>query len=321
MAKMKIPIDAKVLFQMYEYAAYAKKHFKSEIAGWGHYNAENGIYKLAPLIKQTVQAADVDTFPNDILNDTKYDIRDLIVQWHSHVDMGVTPSSTDKQNIEDCLELFPMLISIIVNCKNEYSARLDFAKAGTGLIQLELDNPITIDVDLVPYYDNPKVSKEVLSKCSLPKPVTSNKVIGFQPQSNFPPGTFNPIYAQQYTPTIVHDYRNQPKQIEASENLFNDFVPPTAEIKELESPQSNIALDDEEVKFIETIRKIGKLSEFHIFENNNCWILTCTKENNNHYFVYDLYGTDLDNLYFKDGISPELLKEFCRLCEVEWKYD
>ena len=50
--KIKIPIQSDVLNQMYDYAYYARKHFNAEVAGWGHYNKKNGIYKLAPLSQQ-----------------------------------------------------------------------------------------------------------------------------------------------------------------------------------------------------------------------------------------------------------------------------
>lgn len=167
--KIQLPVDAKVLYRMYEYAAYAKHHFGTEVAGWGHYHAKKGIYKLAPLTKQEVSGMEVDAFPNDILNDVDYDIRDMIVQWHSHVDMGVTPSGTDISNIKDSLKLMPILISIIVNCKYQYSARLDTKRIG-GAIYTDLDSHITLDVELVPYYSNAEVSREVKSKLSKPKP-------------------------------------------------------------------------------------------------------------------------------------------------------
>lgn len=164
--KIKINIDNKVLSQMYEYAHYAHHHYKSEIAGWAHYNIKNGIYKLAPLLKQEALPADVETFPDDILNDTNYDIHDMFVQWHSHVYMGCTPSITDKDLIEDALQTMPMIISIIVNCKNEYTAILTIKKAGL----FQFNDQIKFDVELRPYYNNPIVSKDVKSKLYIPKP-------------------------------------------------------------------------------------------------------------------------------------------------------
>lgn len=166
--KIDILIDAKVMYQMYEYAAYAKHIFGTEIAGWGHYNKKDGIYKLTPLPKQIVSGADVDTFPDEILKDQTYDISDMVVQWHSHVDMGVTPSGTDKKLIKDALELYPYLISIIVNCKHQYHAELNIKRSG----ELVFPDPIHLDVELVTYYDNPEVKKIVKKQCRKPAPLT-----------------------------------------------------------------------------------------------------------------------------------------------------
>jgi len=179
MDKIKINIESATYHKMFEYAYFAKKHFSAEIAGWGHLDKERGIYKLAPLTKQYVEGAEVNNFPNDILNDTKYDISDLVVQWHSHVDMGTSPSQPDKENIVNTLKLFPILVSIIVNCKGEYSARLDYKNIGSKNVNLSLSTIQTMDVELVPYYNNSELSKEVLRKCSKPpvKVISVKKVI------------------------------------------------------------------------------------------------------------------------------------------------
>ena len=166
MGKIEIFVDAKVLYQMYEYAAFAKHHFQAEVAGWGHYNKDKGIYKLAPLTKQEVSGAEVNNFPNEILSAVDYNISDMLVQWHSHVDMGVTPSATDVSTIKETLKITPCLISIIVNCKHEYSARLDFARTSV----FDLPNPVTFEVELIPYYINKEVSKEIKRKLYRPKP-------------------------------------------------------------------------------------------------------------------------------------------------------
>lgn len=179
MGKISLPIDAMVLHQMYQYAAYAKHHFGTEIAGWGHYNEKKGIYKLTPLPKQIVSGAEVDSFPNEILLDEKYDIRDMVVQWHSHVDMGVTASATDLTAIRETLKLLPLVISIIVNCKHQYSARIDFIRASQFI---KLESAITLEVDLIPYYNNKDVSKEVLSKLSRPKV----KITQYDSESDIP---------------------------------------------------------------------------------------------------------------------------------------
>ena len=165
--KIDIKIDAKVFYQMFEFSTYAKSLFGTEIAGWGHYTKDKGIYKLAPLPKQIISGAEVDTFPDEILRDTEYDISDMTVQWHSHVDFAPNPSGTDEALIRKAMELFPYLISIIVNCKNEYTAMLNIKKSG----EIYLPTPIRLDVNLVPYYDNSEVKTLVKKQCKQPKAV------------------------------------------------------------------------------------------------------------------------------------------------------
>jgi len=183
MEKTNIPINAKVMSNMYQYAEYAKEHFGTEIAGWGHYSSENGIYKLAPLMEQEVSGAEVESFPDEILNDVNYDISNMIVQWHSHVDMSCTPSATDKKMIEDALELMPMIISIIVNCKNEYTATIAFKKAGI----FQFDKIVKLDVNLCLYYNNSKISNEVKLKLREKKEIP----VEFKPR-------YNDYYGQPY---------------------------------------------------------------------------------------------------------------------------
>lgn len=174
MTKIQIPIDARVLYEMQEYAGYAKHHFASEIAGWAHYKQDRGIYKLAPLPKQEITGATADTSSMDVTNDINYDISDMVVHWHSHVDMMPNPSGTDLQQIKDTLGIMPMLISIIVNCKGQYTARLDVKQVG-GKFGVKLNSPESYEVELIPYYSNKKVSQEVLKKLRRPKPKKVNK--------------------------------------------------------------------------------------------------------------------------------------------------
>jgi hypothetical protein len=201
---MKIKIKDEVFQQMFEYAFYAKKHFSSEIAGWGHYNNDRGIYKLAPLCEQTVEGSEVNNFPNDIMNDINYDMSDMLVQWHSHVDMPCAPSGEygDLGNIKQMLKIMPSIITIIVNCKGEYSARLDTVKI-EGCGGIELTEPVTINLELIRYYDNDKISKEVLAKCRRPeKKIIEERVTAYTPTRFSTPnyeGYYNRV-SKDYTP-------------------------------------------------------------------------------------------------------------------------
>jgi hypothetical protein len=175
--KIDIKIDNTVAQQIFEYAYWANVKQGTEIAGWGHWTKDKGIYKLAPLLKQTASGAEVDTFPEGIFNDVNYDISDMNVQWHSHVNMGCTPSgmSGDKGLIVKALKVFPFLISIIVNCKGEYSCELNISKRG----DFDLPEPLQFDCNLIRIYNKESaVRTEVYKKLRLPRPVRS-KVIGF----------------------------------------------------------------------------------------------------------------------------------------------
>lgn len=169
MATIKIPIQEEAYRKMFLYADYAKKLFDSEIAGWGHYTPSKGIYKLAPLPKQIVQRAEVDTFPN---MDTKYDISDCVVQWHSHIDMSVFFSSTDINNIKECMGVYPVLISIVVNCKGEYKARMDISRV--KFLNEEIPTELSYDVELEIIREDKNIEKEVKKMCSVPKPTKIN---------------------------------------------------------------------------------------------------------------------------------------------------
>jgi len=169
--KMRMSIDARVLYQMYEYAAFAKAVYGSEIAGYGHYREKDGIYKLAPLTKQIVTGGDVDAFPSAIINDVKYDISDMVVQWHSHVEMSTFFSGVDQRNIKDMLKLYPLLISIVVNVKQEYTARLDIRNIAYGKHTMRLPESeiVSFDLELVPYYSSDAVYNEVKEKLRRPR--------------------------------------------------------------------------------------------------------------------------------------------------------
>jgi proteasome lid subunit RPN8/RPN11 len=162
--KYPIKVNHSVLDEMYKYAHAANELFNSEIAGWAHFNSEKGIYKLAPLSKQIVEGAEVNNFPDEIINNTEYDISDMIVQWHSHVNGNCNPSGIngDIGNINKALKMMPYLISIIVNCKNEYYARLDYAKVGNINVPASYT-----EIELIPYYsDMDKIKNKVKSKCT-----------------------------------------------------------------------------------------------------------------------------------------------------------
>lgn len=178
-----ILIDALVLQKMFKYAQYAFEHFDSEIAGWAHYNDEEGVYKTAPLTKQKASRVDVDNFPNDILEMEDYDMSDMMVQWHSHIDMNVFWSGTDEKCITETLELTKTLISIVVNIFGEYKCRVDSIVIGRNGHTISVNKQITQDCILQPYYKSRSIEREVLKNLSHPEPVTKNVPTNFINQS------------------------------------------------------------------------------------------------------------------------------------------
>lgn len=146
---MEILIKETVLNKMFAYADEAKKQFNSEIGGFAHYKNDM-VYKLAPLQRQKATAANVDIEPDELVK-SDYNMSDMIVQWHSHIDMGVTPSGTDTKNIKESLKLMKSLITIIVNCKRETFCRVDIIDPKFGQLTIKSElvpvrNTRTIDV-------------------------------------------------------------------------------------------------------------------------------------------------------------------------------
>lgn len=165
---MKIKIEQNVFDRIFQYAKGAKLHLNSEITGWGHYTPSAGIYKLAPLREQTVtggaQVEQVGQVP------AGYDVSDLLVQWHSHVDLPCMWSNPDEDNIKSICKLMPMLISIVVNCRGEYKARLDYSKIKVGNGYMDLDKQVTVELtlewrnDIIPSSIMDEITKNLIKK-------------------------------------------------------------------------------------------------------------------------------------------------------------
>ena len=163
--KIDINIKTDVFDKMFMYAHYAVKHFDSEVSGWGHYTLDKGIYKLAPLCTQIASTEDVEGLPDEILEMPDYDMSDMCVQWHSHGRLGVMWSRPDEDNIKDILELTGFLISIVVNIKGEYKARVDYI---SRLDQVDIEEHISMKANIKRSYKNRDIEREILKKISKP---------------------------------------------------------------------------------------------------------------------------------------------------------
>jgi hypothetical protein len=110
------------------------------------------------------------------LKDVNYKLDDLIVQWHSHADMGVMWSGTDEANIKDILGLYNTIISVVVNIYGEYRARMDTVVAGHGNFQFDIGKITKFNVALTPYINSPKIVGDVKKMLFQPKPPKVEKV-------------------------------------------------------------------------------------------------------------------------------------------------
>lgn len=322
---MEIPIDAKVLYEMYEYAAYAHKHLKSEIAGWGHYHKDKGIYKLAPLLHQEAAGGDVETFPNGILNDMKYPMRDMIVQWHSHVYMSTFFSSVDITNIKDTMKLFPVLISIVVNCKNQYTARIDFSHAGAHN-DITLPQTITLDVDLIPYYNNPQVNKEVKKKLHKPKPkppviISYPKFDNYQYNSgrrwNQTTQNWEEIPAQ----SVISSAKDKELETRVREyDLFGeDYVPPVRDkdATSIDFTFSEEGLQKMKDRFTALANKYPQLLSHSVAPDANFLVHVPTGQ----WISFDKYGMETPGFEGDAGLLDEFLESIGLKEEMEKKDD
>lgn len=183
-----ILIDANVLSDIQKYAYFAFEQYDSEIAGWAHYSKENGIYKLSPLQKQIASGAEVNAFP-PFMNNIGYDISDMNVQWHSHVNMKAFWSQTDEENIRNTIKLTKFLISIVVNIFGEYKCRIDTI-SDTGRFGLDKEIQYTFNCALQIYSNNDVYRNKVISKLEKPKPkiIESTAPVNNYVQKNIPVG-------------------------------------------------------------------------------------------------------------------------------------
>ena len=65
-------------------------------------------------------------------------MKDWVLWWHSHADMGVFFSGTDTDTIEKSTE-FPYLVSLVVNKRHEHKARLDVYQPVHLMCDLEVE--------------------------------------------------------------------------------------------------------------------------------------------------------------------------------------
>lgn len=96
-----------------------------EISGFGR--IKDGTIIDFKILKQQVKAAYVECDDNAVLefikSVPKKELAEWELDWHSHVDMGVTPSGTDWKNYEDMSALrgYKQFPAMIVNKKQDFT--------------------------------------------------------------------------------------------------------------------------------------------------------------------------------------------------------
>lgn len=138
-----IKVEPIVLASIYKYAEIAD----GEISGFAFFDEERqSVNQLFPLLSQECTGTETEMNEKVMseLSLTKWSAK-LNVWWHSHVYMGVFWSDTDKSAIESLGLTIPYLISIVVNKKREYKARIDwFTPTRATIEDVVLDMDFTI---------------------------------------------------------------------------------------------------------------------------------------------------------------------------------
>lgn len=172
-----------------------------EITGLG--KVENGIITDLKLIEQVVKPALVDCTADhivDFINEVGADeIGKWTLDWHSHVNMGVSPSETDKTNWATMFEAreykqFPVMI---INKKGNVYCHCYMGDDDSESIDVKYQ-PVTMTTEEVrAIYDD--CAKEVTNKCTREQYKTNN----------YYNGGYNPIgynYSQQRS--VWDDYED-----------------------------------------------------------------------------------------------------------------
>lgn len=164
---VQVRISPKVFSRILGYAQVCSL----EISGFAGFNPRTKIIdNLFPLLDQECSSGETEISEEALekLALSKWSTR-ANVWWHSHVNMGVFWSGQDDATIEALGRTYPWLISIVVNKKREYKARMDYFYP----TRINREAKLTFDIGLSAE-ELAKISDEVDDKVSEFKP----KVMG-----------------------------------------------------------------------------------------------------------------------------------------------
>jgi proteasome lid subunit RPN8/RPN11 len=175
---------------IFRYAELAKK---SEIAGFAKMNKNKLIYEVLPIPKQEVTGGTVNIDEEFMLPFIhRSDVHEIVVNWHSHGNGSVFWSSTDEENIETLGKFMKYLISIVVNNKRDYKARIDYFYPIHVHADIKLDVHIPIpkniattmeeDVQKMLFFPKPKII--------IPQSKPDNKRRDFEFETRYPVPTY-----------------------------------------------------------------------------------------------------------------------------------
>lgn len=146
-------LTIKITKKAYQKLRYYTENCKYEISGLGKIREKTGYLEIydIDIFKQKVSIVNSNLNP-DTLASFLYEkyhkgesVKDYKVWWHSHSDMEVFFSDTDKHTIELSSE-YPYLISIVTNKRGENKVRLDIFNPLRLTIPAKLE--ITLEEDI-----------------------------------------------------------------------------------------------------------------------------------------------------------------------------
>lgn len=111
-----------------------------EISGFGQLSKDGVFDTLFPLFPQECTATETEIHEGALfaLANSRYSAK-VRVWWHSHVNMGVFWSTTDVECISALGQNLPYLLSVVVNKKGEYEARVDYFHPIRVMKKVELE--------------------------------------------------------------------------------------------------------------------------------------------------------------------------------------
>jgi len=185
-----------------------------EIGGMGKLRLENGNFYVedVEIYDQVVTPGTVDLTAETLAKwqVTKIKAKESLAPytffWHSHANMTVFFSATDKTTINGSTE-FPFLVSLVINHKHELVARLDiFKPVHVTVEQLTIKVLDTVNSDLITL-----CQQEIAEKVTRPVYTAPKRSTGFHTDyRDYLPGARRPLLPLSQTlPDLPYPVKNE----------------------------------------------------------------------------------------------------------------